>query len=499
MLSRSFAAPAFACLLLLAPADAQQRPRRSAPAPERSAVVFPDTVAGRQTQQFLEAFNSGRYEAIETFYRASSPAAAVAGDTAYSYAAFLDSGGLDIVGIDRSSDFELVLTARERVSRGWATVRFQYDRAPPYNQTAFGVGYIYPPGQRPRPGSLPDSTLVRQTEALMQRLSRADIFSGSLLVAHNGRIIFNRAYGLANRGYGVPNRVDTRFNIGSVVKLFTAVAILQLAQEGRLSLDDHLGRFLPDYPNRSVRDIVTVRQLLTHRSGIGRMDRLGEQGLALRNGLRSVDSWLPLFAERPPLFAPGTSYRYSNEGYILLGAIVECASGQNYYDYVQTHVFERAGMSRTGFFELDSDTPNLATGYTRTGVVSRDQLRTRRNNLLLNIVKGAPSGGAYSTGGDLLRFQQALFANRLTDAAHTRLLTTGQAETGEEGARQAFGLEELTIDGVRLLDHSGAVPGGEARFEVYPDLGYVVISLANVDYQVVHRRLRDMIIYGARD
>lgn len=461
--------------------------------PSHVTIKFPDTTAGRLSEKWFQAFNSGDYEAIRNFYTTIAPAADINDDLPFSYAAYLDTRGLDIYRIEQSTEYELRLLAQEKVSGEWALVRLRYDEKEPHRQTNFGMSYIYPPKDVQPHGKMSSSEITRQTDALMKRLAAADVFSGAVLIAHNDKIIFKQAYGLANKAYNAPNRTDTKFNIGSITKVLTAVAVMQLAEQGKLLFNDTIGKYLPDYPNKAVSEKVTIHQLLTHTAGLPRMARLSAQGLALRPGLRTVSAWFPLFAERPPDFEPGTRYRYSNEGYIVLGAIIEKASGSNYYDYMKEHVFKPAGMRDTDFYELDTDTPNMATGYTRTGTISRSQLEARRNNSLLTFVKGQPAGAAYSTVEDLLNFKIALFGNKLLSPEYTQMVLTGKVETGDEGVRQAYGFEDEIANGARLINHSGSVPGGEARLEIFPELGYTVISITNYDYQVVHRRLRDMI------
>jgi CubicO group peptidase (beta-lactamase class C family) len=455
---------------------------------------IPDTVAGKQFRAWLAAFNSRDFKTIRAFYAPITPAANVDGEALVAYEVALDTGGYDVVAVERATATEMVVFARERLSGHLDRLRLQFAAEPPHRQMNFGYGYEYETAvPNPPRGRLSTAQIVKNLDDLMTRLSAAGAFSGAVLLAKDGKPVFRKAYGFASRAYGVSNRPGTRFNIGSVTKAFTGVAVAQLAQAGKLSFDDTVGKHLPDYPNAAVRDTVTIHQLLTHTAGIVRVPRLSEAAMAIRPRLRTVKSWWPLFAERPPDFAPGSRWRYSNEGYIILGSIIEKVSGESYFDYVDRHVFAPAGMTSSAFLELDHDEPNVATGYTRVGARTPAEVEKRLNDRLLAPVKGLPSGGAYSTVDDLLRFERALFGGRLLSAELTRRVTKGQVETGEAGRRYGYGLEDEVVQGTRIVFHSGAVPGSEARFEVYPDLGYTVVSLCNCDYQVVHRRLRDWI------
>ena len=161
--------------------------------------------------------------------------------------------------------------------------------------------------------------------------------------------IFEKAYGLANKETNTPNKTDTKFNLGSINKIFTRIAIGQLVQQGKISFDDKLGKYLPDYPNKDAAEKVTIRHLVTMKSGIG--DFFGDKFTAMpKDKLRKNSDFIPLFADKPLAFEPGTNEQYSNGGYILLGAIIEKVSGKSYYDYVRENIFKPAGMIEYRFF-----------------------------------------------------------------------------------------------------------------------------------------------------
>lgn len=241
----------------------------------------------------------------------------------------------------------------------------------------------------------------------MNELAKADEFSGVVLFARDGKPLFRKAYGMADRSLGVPNNPETKFNIGSINKLFTRLAIEQLEEQGKLSLDDTIARHLPDYPNKEVAAKVTIRQLLQFRSGLGDMFT-PEFREAAKNRFRSPRDWFPLFAHQPLLFEPGTSQKYSNAGYVVLGAIVEAVSGKSYDDYLREHIFQPAGMTNTGAFELDDPVPNRAVGYTQQNPRGAASDGGRRSNLFMTAFKGSPAGGSFSTVDDLLRLDTAL-------------------------------------------------------------------------------------------
>ena len=205
-------------------------------------------------------------------------------------------------------------------------------------------------------------------DAMLTRLSDADEY-WLRARAKDGKVIFKKAWGKADHVSGALNRIDTKFNLASAGKMFTGVAVLQLVEAKKLALDDTVGQHLPDYANKDVREQVTIRHLLTHTSGLGEMFN------ALKNErerLRSVKAFVRLFENDSLRFKPGSRWSYSNAGYCLLGAIVEKVSGENYYDYLDKHVFGPAGMRNTGAFETDKPIDNLAIGFTRDGAETPD-------------------------------------------------------------------------------------------------------------------------------
>ncbi|NTV72525.1 MAG: beta-lactamase family protein [Azonexaceae bacterium] len=221
------------------------------------------------------------------------------------------------------------------------------------------------------------------------------------------------------------NLVDTKFNLGSMNKMFTAVAILQLVEQGKLSVGDRIIDVLPDYPNREVPAEVTIDQLLTHTAGMGDCFT-GDFFTTPPEQLKTVAGYLPLFVDKPLQFEPGTQYAYSNEDYIVLGLIIEKITGQSYFDYVRENVYALAGMVNTDAFDLDTPVPNLAIGYT-TQDAEGNQTGELADNTPLMPVKGTPAGGGYSTAGDLLSFKEALLGNKLLSPEFTNLQTARAA------------------------------------------------------------------------
>jgi D-alanyl-D-alanine carboxypeptidase len=312
-----------------------------------------------------------------------------------------------------------------------------------------------------------------------------DKFSGVVLIAQNYRILFRKAYGLACKRFHVTNRVDTKFNLGSLNKIFTRIAILQLKEQGKLKFDDLVGKFLPEFPP-AIANKVTIRHLLTFTAGLGHY--WNERFQASMSRLRTVDDFIHLFIEDPLLFEPGERREYSNNCYVVLGKIIEVITGQSYYDYIRKQIYYPAGMLDSDHYELDMPIANMATGYTKfdngedIGNIA-PPIGSRRNNTFKIGIKGSPAGGGYSTVNDLLRFDIALKDNLLLNS-----------ENSNKVLRQA-NAKESSKPQVILV--AGGSTGVAAFFVKYPHSGHTVIILSNYDpddVETVEEKIRNMIL-----
>jgi D-alanyl-D-alanine carboxypeptidase len=330
------------------------------------------------------------------------------------------------------------------------------------------------PGEPTAPGAAAsDSAFVAEVRARLEAATQAGEFSGAVLVARDGQTLFEGAYGLADREQSVPNTPLTQFRVGSMNKMLTAVAVLQLVQAGTMRLDVPLGTYLTDYPNAQVASMVTPHHLLTHTGGTG--DIFGPEFNAHRSELRTIGDYLRLYGTRGLRFAPGTQWEYSNYGFLLLGAVIERVGGTSYYDQVAARVHAPAGMTATGSAPEDSLVPGRAVGYTRQVVPG-----ALVSNAPTLPYRGTPAGGGYSTVGDLARFAAALREHRLLDPAHTALLL-GVKVTTNAGAGHAYGFFERVVDGRRFVGHGGGALGMSGDLAFDPDGGYVVVVLSNLD------------------
>jgi D-alanyl-D-alanine carboxypeptidase len=309
---------------------------------------------------------------------------------------------------------------------------------------------------------LGQAELITRTQGLLDSLFGADAFSGVVLLARGAEPVFQRAYGLADREAGRANDLETRFNLGSINKVFTATVVRQLAAEGRLALDDTLGRHLPDFPNRDAAARVTIRHLLEHRSGVGG-NIFGAPPGGTRHDVRSTADYLALIGSVPLQFDPGTRQQYSNAGYVVLGALIERLTGQSYYQAVRERIFRPAGMTATDSYAVDSLPANTAIGYTRggpqAGLPGQAPTGAWRRNTDMLPGRGSSAGGGYSTAGDLLRFVVASYAGLIPGAP-------------------------------RGIGAAGGAPGINGVVEEELPGGYHLIVLANLDPPAAERVAR---------
>jgi D-alanyl-D-alanine carboxypeptidase len=434
------------------------------------APTAQDTLAVTRFRAWLAAFNSGDRNQFQQFLQSNFPSRATSLDQDMSFRA--QTGGFELRQIEQASATKASGLVQERDSDQFARFTVELEPAEPHRIIALALRAI------PRPPAFPvarltESQAIEAVKARVETNAAADRFSGAVLVARNGKVLFSGAYGMADREKKIPNTLDTRFRIGSMNKMFTAVAVLQLVEAGKIKLTDPLGKYITDYPNQDIATKVTIHQLLTHTGGTG--DIFGPEFATHRKELRTLNDYVKLYGKRGPLFEPGSKFDYSNYGMLLAGVVIERVSGQSYYDYVQEHVYKPAGMTLSGSQPEDQEMAGRSIGYTkppqaRAWVPNTDELPYR----------GTSAGGGYSTVGDLLRFADALLAHRLLSASSTDLLITGKVDAG--GGRYAYGFEDhRDKDGNGWVGHGGGAPGMNGDLKIYPKSGYVVVVLANLD------------------
>ena len=312
---------------------------------------------------------------------------------------------------------------------------------------------------------------LQRLTAFLQREELADRFSGTVAVERGGETIFSGAYGHAHLGLRVPNEVDTRMNIASITKMFTTVAVLQLVEDGELSLDATLEDLLPDVGIGSA-ERITVRHLLCHRSGLG--DYWNDRCRQRRSVLRTAEDYLALVEGDQPAFEPGTSTAYGNTGFVLLGGIVERTTGVDYDEYVRQNVCRRAGMSRAGHLQLDQ-VADFAHGYTYVEWEGPPHPGRRTDNIFQYPVHGSAATAMYSSAPELVTFGLALRSNQLVGERYVRLML--RPGDGEEG----YGTQDVPYSRGTAVGHGGRAFGAATLLLFLPEVDASVCVLSNYD------------------
>ncbi len=437
---------------------------------------FPDSPAAQQFQAWLTAFNSGDRATLLAFLKKNQPARAEEVDNEMGFRA--QTGGFDFKKAEESMPTKFTGIVKEHGSDQFARFVIEVEAAEPHTITRLDLRPTSAPAEF-APARLSQAEALAALRPEIEKNVAADRFSGAAGIAKNGETIFSGAYGLADRGTKIPNKLDTKFRIGSMNKMFTAVSVMQLVQAGKIKLSDPLGKYLTDYPNQDVATKVTIHHLLTHTGGTG--DIFGPDFQTHRLELRTLQDYVKLYGQRGLVFEPGSKWEYSNYGFLLLGVLVEKVSGQSYYDYVAEHVFKPAGMTSTASLAEDQAVADRSIGYTKFGGGE-----TWKPNTDTLPFRGTSAGGGYSTVGDLLRFANALQNHKLLDTEHTDLLTTGKVET-PNGGKYAYGFIDRSNGAVRCFGHGGGAPGMNGDLQICPQTGYVIAVLANLDPPAAQR------------
>jgi D-alanyl-D-alanine carboxypeptidase len=381
----------------------------------------------------------------------------------------------DLAVRDVSGGFQLLrseITAANQIT-GWVKDR-SWDRFSRVMLTATDAEHLSDIGFRGAPeppnfsiARFDEPGALRAFESKLQAEAAAGRFSGAVLIARADRVLLSHGFGMANLAEKTPATPQTRFCVGSMGKMFTAVAILQLVQRKKISLSDRVTDHLRDYPNGSLASKVTIEQLLTHTGGTG--DIFGPQYDGHSEAFISPAKFIGLYGTRDLEFEPGSKWSYSNYGYVLLGAIIERVTAMTFSAYYTENIFRTAGMRSTS--ALPSPSGETATSY--TGALSTGLKPVAP-------YYGTPAGGGYSNVDDFFAFARALQSNRLLDAKHTGLLTTGKVDTG--GGSYSMGLAVSSRNGVPCYGHGGSAPGVNGDWMIYPRSGYITAALCNRGY-----------------
>jgi len=465
------------CILILAlvvPIDAQQSP------PE-----IPDTPSGKLLNLLIEAFNSGEEEQWKSFIRShwKEKEGMFERRLEFFKEVYSDIGGIILYRIENSEDYSIsaLLQAKSPCDLlvEWVVLILEADTLPPHKLNLLSVRPGEEPGFEVPAGDLTEEQIIDFLDRYLDNLVSKDRFSGTVLIAKDGKPVYTRAFGLASKRYNIPNQLDTKFNLGSMNKMFTGVAIMQLVEQERVSLNDLVGKYLPDLPRSEISKKVTIHHLLTHTSGM--QDYWEEIFDSHWWEIKTVSQLAELIFDDTLLFEPGSDFHYSNSGPIVLGMIIEKVTGLDYFDYVRDYIYIPAGMINSDCYEMDTPVPNLAIGYTKMNYDdSRNPEGKWRNNLFMHVVKGGPAGGGFSTVEDLLKFDIALRTNVLISKESFDSLTTGKMKRGHD-RMYAYLFQDRRVNDQRIVGHEGGAPGINANLDMFLDSGYTVAVMVNYD------------------
>lgn len=417
---------------------------------------LPDTAVGKLGAELIRHVNADTPEQIRKWAPTVLSSAIDAGDASDFVnglvSAVRESGGVDLTEAHTQQGM-LVLTVK--VHRGGRWVLFVL-AADPAQPGKLGHAELFPMDDPTVYAGWPKTAvshaqMKQLIHAALDRLVRADDFSGCVTVADGGEMVFDECRGLAERNFDVPVDHQTRFRVASVGKMFTAVAIGQLVEAGKLSWDSTLAQLVPEYPDHAAAKKITVWELLHHTSGLG--DFFVPAFFEHREKYIDPADYLSLIARQPKPGEPGKGFNYSNAGYVLLGRIIENVSHEGYFDYIQHHVFAPAGMRSSGFNTLDEVTPKLAVGYFHESPFSTKW----KANWMKIPFKGSPAGDAYSTNADLLRFAAALRSGKLLKQATLAEMFKDPVPMGPGAIKAGFG--ERLSHGRHIRGHQGGIEG----------------------------------------
>lgn len=325
-------------------------------------------------------------------------------------------------------------------------------------------------------GVLPafSQVLTLEFDKLLQESFKPDGPGAAVLVAKKGQVIYEKAFGMANLELGVPLKTDHVFRIGSVSKQFTGAAIMQLVEQGKLSLQDDLTKFIPDYPTQGKK--ITVEHLLTHTSGIKSYTDMAEWTPEVHRKDFTVSALIDFFKNQPMDFDPDAKWQYNNSGYILLGYIIEKVSGQTYGEYVTEHLFKPLGMKNSYYGDVEPVIKNRAAGYSQAGPAGG-----YFNAAFLSMTQPYAAGSLLSTVEDLYTWTKALHSGKVVKPESLKKMTTPYTLPDGTNTHYGYGLQMGNLLGSPTVEHSGGIHGFLSDLVYLPNEDVCVAILTNCD------------------
>jgi CubicO group peptidase (beta-lactamase class C family) len=438
-----------------------------------------DSAANKIISDFLIACNSGERESMEDFVlehydRNALKRIPLFAVVSLNMSFYYETGGLGYEMVEMLPTTSNLVSAISYNKLTYTdiklTVPLSNDPSPKINRFIKSESIIEEDQIKP----LSDDEIVQRIEKCISKLQEDEEFSGAILVTKDGLSILNETIGDANKSFEIPNNINTKFNIASVGKVFTSLAIVQLADQGKLSYDDAISKYVPaDWLDPAVCEKIQIKHLLTHTSGLGDYFKDAYMQCEVQF-FRDIVDYKSLIADDTLKFEPGTNFSYSNTGFILLGVIIESITNESYFSYLRKNIFEPAGMENTDGFDKDYPVNNRATGYTK--VYENDEVKWN-NHQFTRILRGSPSGGIYSTTQDILKFANAINSNKLISPDSYEILMEGRPELNASFHSYGFFVSQGVVG--RVASHKGDGRGMNCQFRLYLDSGYTVIVLSN--------------------
>jgi D-alanyl-D-alanine carboxypeptidase len=334
---------------------------------------------------------------------------------------------------------------------------------------------------------------LREIGTYLKRVSDADLFWGTIVIARDGKPVFAQAYGYANHEKKILNTLDTPFLLASMNKIFTGLAIGQLVEQGKLTYDDPLSKFIPDFPDPESAKKIRIKHLLSHTSGLAREGSPLESSSIERP--TTVKAMIETFERKPLEYEPGTKHTYSNIGFVLLGRVIETVSGQDYYDYMQKHVFAPAGATTASFPLLPKDgVAVVPMAYPYESALDSENRLSFQSQLGKYGRRGSPAGDAVASALDILRLSNAMRAGRIVKPETFRLHSSGKPEL--TSPIYGYGIIAGPYLGRPFVGHNGRSFGHCTEFGELRDTPYTVVVLSNLGMygcrQVTQRLLREL-------
>ncbi|MFC2166907.1 serine hydrolase domain-containing protein [Acidobacteriota bacterium] len=444
----------------------------------KDTSVMPEGKIGERIQSLIDTINSGDSNRIKRFIQEECTGRfknMSLEDHLNAFTSFLhETGGIEFHSIrtyDPPRTGVKIVILKDKNFEAWRafTLRLSEDENHLITGMEFGNART-PSNVKEEP--LSEDDFLAETKNMMNRLNENEMFSGTLLIAKGSDVLFSFAAGEASKRYHVPINIDTKFNLGSMNKMFTSLTIMNLLEKEQLSLEDTIDKFVDEtWLPKETTSKITIHNLLTHTSGLGSYFN----SVYMRSSkqlFRKLDDYKPLIKVEKLSFEPGKRYQYSNTGMFLLGVVIESITGEDYFETIRKVIYEPSGMKDSDCYEMDYPVENLAIGYSP----DKSSEWGWQNNYYKHVIKGGPAGGGFSTVGDLHRFALALLSGKLVSEASLEKMWTDHFNAGYG---YGFGIQEGTNG--KVVGHSGGFSGINSNLDIFLDRGYIIAVMSNFD------------------